>query len=78
MGSDAARAGFDFYFALGGEAGKAVRAILDAGVPASRVMSFDDVLDLAHTLRTRLADGDAVLLKGSRAMGLERVIDQLG
>jgi UDP-N-acetylmuramoyl-tripeptide--D-alanyl-D-alanine ligase len=78
LGSLAARARFDFYWAMGREARGALDAIEASGVPAANVRHFETVDDLAAALSRTLSPGDAALVKGSRGMGLERIIKLLG
>jgi len=77
MGALAAGAGFDFYLAAGSLARAAVEAIVAAGVPPACVGFFAKIEDLARDLNSKLAAGDVVLIKASRAMGLDRVLDFL-
>jgi UDP-N-acetylmuramoyl-tripeptide--D-alanyl-D-alanine ligase len=44
----------------------------DGGLPASRVHEVGDVAGAVELLRAHLAPGDAVLLKASRVVGLDR------
>ena len=77
LGAAAAAARFDLYLATGREARYAVDAIVKSGVPASRAQLFDTVDELAAALAGRISAGDVVLIKGSRAMGLENVLVSL-
>ncbi len=77
LGEKAAAASFDFYWAVGSEAGRAVKSAVAAGVHKDRARFFDSIKDLGLALVAEIKDGDVVLVKGSRAMGLERVLDYL-
>jgi len=77
LGAKAAAAGFDFLWATGSQARIALDACLAAGVPAARVRHFKDVDELGRALAKELAAGDVALVKGSRAMGLERAFKYL-
>ena len=48
-----------------------------AGALGSRGQAFDDVESLASTLFDRLTPGATLLVKGSRSMAMERVIEKL-
>lgn len=51
----------------------ALAAELEAGGFAGSVTHFEDVPDLAAALADHAGAGDAVLVKGSRGMRMERV-----
>lgn len=53
------------------------RGAATAGVDAARVRRFDDVDAMAAAVRADTKAGDLVLVKGSRGMRLERVVDAL-
>jgi UDP-N-acetylmuramoyl-tripeptide--D-alanyl-D-alanine ligase len=75
LGRAAAAAGADEVVGVGRWALLAVEAARAAGVPdAQHVTTFEDTV--AHLLK-RLAPGDVVLVKGSRGMRMERVVDAL-
>jgi UDP-N-acetylmuramoyl-tripeptide--D-alanyl-D-alanine ligase len=65
----------DEFVGLGRASRVAVEAAREAGLPeAHALMTFEDIV--AHLLK-RLAPGDVVLVKGSRGMRMERVVDAL-
>ncbi len=53
------------------------RGAAAAGVEATRLRRFDDVDAMAAAVRADVKPGDLVLVKGSRGMRLERVVDAL-
>ncbi len=61
--------------------GRRARIIADAAqqarFPAERVHVFDDADVAAETLREMVREGDVVLVKGSRAVGMERIVAAL-
>ena len=75
MGRAVAAAGAAEFVGLGPATRSAVHAAREAGlVESHHAETFEDTV--AHLLK-RLAPGDAVLVKGSRGMRLERVVDAL-
>ena len=77
-GRAAADAGFDIVVAVGGEAAQALADGARAGgLPATAVSTVptgDETAELAPAI---VRDGDLVLVKGSRGIGLDRVVDRL-
>lgn len=75
IGRAVAAAGVAEFIATGPLSRLAVEAAREAGLAESRhVAAWEDV---ARLLLKRLAPGDAALVKGSRGMGMERVVDAL-
>jgi UDP-N-acetylmuramoyl-tripeptide--D-alanyl-D-alanine ligase len=75
MGRAVARSGAAEFVGMGRWAQGAVEAAREAGLTESHhVTTFEDTVAL---LLKRLAPGDAVLVKGSRGMRMERVVDAL-
>ncbi len=75
VGRLVAALGADELVGVGPRARLAVEAARAAGLPETRhVLTFEDTV--AHLLK-RLAPDDVVLVKGSRGMRLERVVDAL-
>jgi len=53
-------------------------AALEVGMPPDRVKVFEDVEEAIDLLRGLVGEGDIVLVKGSRALHLERIVAALG
>ncbi len=53
------------------------RGAIDAGMPVSKVSEFDDSALAARELPEKLKERDVVLVKGSRAMKMERIVEGL-
>jgi UDP-N-acetylmuramoyl-tripeptide--D-alanyl-D-alanine ligase len=64
-------------YVAGAFAAATARGAAAAGVDASRIRRFDDVETMAAAVRADAMPGDLVLVKGSRGMRLERVVDAL-
>jgi len=62
---------------VGPEAEGIVEGAQEAGLDAGRIHHVTDVDAALDVLRPRLRDGDAVLVKGSRGIGLDRLVDAL-
>jgi len=53
------------------------RGAIDAGMPVSAVFEYEDSWQAARELKDKLRERDVVLVKGSRAMKMERVVEGL-
>jgi UDP-N-acetylmuramoyl-tripeptide--D-alanyl-D-alanine ligase len=71
----AADLGIDFLFALGERAGDVAAGAEEGGMSRERVLIGRDHRDIADRVNEMLASGDCVLVKGSRAMKMERVVE---
>jgi UDP-N-acetylmuramoyl-tripeptide--D-alanyl-D-alanine ligase len=69
--------GLDGLFLLGDSAGLVAAGAREAGLARDRIHIAESHEGLATRLRERLGKGDRVLVKGSRAARMERVIDAL-
>ncbi len=78
VGRHAAAAGIDELYAIGGDAARALaRAAVAAGMPADAVRYHATSDEAADLIVTRVRPGDLVLVKGSRGVGADRVVDRL-
>lgn len=71
------RCGADLLLACGQYAAQVAAGARSAGMPAERVIDVATVEDALPELPRRLHSGDVVLLKGSRALALERMLETL-
>jgi UDP-N-acetylmuramoyl-tripeptide--D-alanyl-D-alanine ligase len=77
-GEAAARAGLSRLLTVGGEAAQAMSAAAIAGgMPAESVRHFERSDDAANAVVADLHDGDVVLVKGSRGIRTELVVDRI-
>jgi UDP-N-acetylmuramoyl-tripeptide--D-alanyl-D-alanine ligase len=76
-GSMVAELGASIFLALGEHAGEMLKGALEAGLPADRATIVTSHEEMAHRIRKEMRSGDLILLKGSRRIGLERVIEGL-
>jgi UDP-N-acetylmuramoyl-tripeptide--D-alanyl-D-alanine ligase len=72
-----AELGLDFLFTLGPRAEETARGALEAGMESTRVHVGKDHDELGAALRGMLRGNDWVLVKGSRSMKMERVVQAL-
>jgi UDP-N-acetylmuramoyl-tripeptide--D-alanyl-D-alanine ligase len=77
LGRDAAAAGLAALATFGPRAGLAREAAIEAGMARSDTFHTEDPLLLVAFVRERLRPGDVLLVKGSRGMKLERLVEAL-
>jgi UDP-N-acetylmuramoyl-tripeptide--D-alanyl-D-alanine ligase len=75
IGAAAARAGLDRLVLVGELARAAAAGALEAGMAAEKVAHLATTAEAVSAVPDLLAAGDVVLIKGSRAMALERVVE---
>jgi len=73
IGELAAKLGMDHLYCVGSAACLIGSAAKSAGMPAARITTFADAAGAAAVIPAQLDDGDLLLLKGSRAMRLEKI-----
>jgi UDP-N-acetylmuramoyl-tripeptide--D-alanyl-D-alanine ligase len=77
VGNIAARQGVDHLFAMGEQASNLLAGAAEAGMDSHRLTQADDHQELASKLLGLMAGGDWVLVKGSRGMRMEKVVEHL-
>ena len=77
IGTRVVELGLEFLFAMSGGAEAAAEAALKAGMPPERVTVCSRHADLAAEVSSALRPGDWILVKGSRAAQMERVVESL-
>lgn len=77
VGKAAAESGLDMLIGVGAASVFLCEAARAAGMPEERVFHMHDVAEAGRFLQDRLHPGDAVLVKGSRGMRMERVVKEL-
>jgi UDP-N-acetylmuramyl pentapeptide synthase len=73
----AAELGLELLFALGALSGEVVAGAIEAGMDAERTFASQDPVELAARVRALLRGSDWVLVKGSRSMRMERIVQAL-
>jgi UDP-N-acetylmuramoyl-tripeptide--D-alanyl-D-alanine ligase len=76
-GRSAAAQGLDCIVAVQGHAAEIVNGAIGAGMPASRALFFGDSSAAAEFLADFVRQGDLLLVKGSRGVKMERIVEAL-
>ncbi len=76
-GREVAEAGVDVLAAVGGHAGEMIAGAVESGLSRDSAFSFEKVGAAGVFLAKTISAGDAVLLKASRGVGLERALEAL-
>ncbi len=77
IGRLVAEQGFDRLITTGGDARHIIEAALEHGMPSDCAVDCAGVEEAAALLHQELKPGDAVLIKGSRANRMERIVEEL-
>ena len=77
LGAHAAQLGVDELYLLGNEAERTADGARRAGMESSHIHVFQDIAELNTTLMNAVHAGDVCLVKASRGMKLERVVNAL-
>jgi len=78
VGAEAARLPVTRLFGFGPRSRDTLAGAVAAGLPADRTFHTEDVAALARAVGAAAAPGDVLLVKGSRGMRLERLVEALG
>ena len=76
-GGAIARAGWNFLVTVGPLARNMAAGAMAAGMPSAGIVSFDDSEEAARSLPGLLREGDLVLVKGSRGIRMEKIVESL-
>lgn len=76
VGEYAAKAGLDYIYCYGENAKFYIEGAVSKGFDSAKAFHFDTLEELGKALKTELKAGDTVLLKGSRGMKLEEVLEE--
>ncbi|MCK5832560.1 UDP-N-acetylmuramoyl-tripeptide--D-alanyl-D-alanine ligase [bacterium] len=68
----------DFLFLFGEQMGNAAKSAKEVGIPDHMIIQTNNIDTLFDNLKGILKKGDVVLIKASRSLRLERVIERLG
>jgi UDP-N-acetylmuramoyl-tripeptide--D-alanyl-D-alanine ligase len=73
----AVESGWDILVTIGALARHMAEGARAAGMPADRIMSFSDTEEAAAALASVIEDGDLILVKGSRGVRTDRLVEKL-
>jgi UDP-N-acetylmuramoyl-tripeptide--D-alanyl-D-alanine ligase len=76
IGATAARLGVDLVITVGPLAKQVGQGAIDAGMPKDRVLEAGSQVEAAVLLKKLSRPGDAILIKGSRGMKMEKVLEE--
>ncbi len=77
LGSCIEESGIDRLVTVGLRSKQTAKGALEAGMPSSRITVCEDKADAVQSLAGELHAGDLVLVKGSRGMTMEKVVEAL-
>jgi UDP-N-acetylmuramoyl-tripeptide--D-alanyl-D-alanine ligase len=67
----------DWIIGVEGQASELIEGAASAGIPRDRLKFFSSSKDAAQFLQTELRAGDLLLVKGSRGVKMERIVEAL-
>lgn len=75
VGQELSCGDFDLVVAVGSRARDYLKGAQQHGVPKDRLLSFKSTGDALKSVPAMLAPNDSILIKGSRKMGLEKLVE---
>lgn len=76
IGETVAYLNIDLLWTVGTHASEIAKAAKLSGMPEGRVVSFNDVTDIASSAIKGFRENDTVLIKGSRGMHMENIVEK--
>jgi UDP-N-acetylmuramoyl-tripeptide--D-alanyl-D-alanine ligase len=76
-GRSVAELGTYYFLAMGEHAHEMAKGAIDSGMPSHRVKVVEMHDEMVTKIRGQMHEGDLVFIKGSRKMGLEKVVEGL-
>jgi len=77
IGKKVSELSIDFLFALGEEASTVVQSAIRHGFPMKNARTAANHSEAIFLLREMIQDGDWILIKGSRRMAMEKIVEGL-
>lgn len=77
VGEDAQSFGIDKLFTVGKNAKNIAQGAINKGMAKENVISFETLEELIDNLKSQIAEDDAILVKASRAMGFEKIVEKI-
>lgn len=77
LGFKVAEFGIDFLITVGEAAKHIAQAAREAGMDENKIASFANSVEAGRFLQEKIKEGDLVLVKGSQAIRLERVVKEI-
>ena len=66
----------DMLLAYGPNASRVISGAVTGGMPESRAKAFEDRDEIVAAMKPMIKTGDAILVKGSRGMRMELILEQ--
>jgi len=76
-GKEAANGNFDYIITVGNSAMDIAKGAVEAGFSSKNTAAFMDNKSAADYLKKLVRHGDAILVKGSRGMKMEEIVNSL-
>jgi UDP-N-acetylmuramoyl-tripeptide--D-alanyl-D-alanine ligase len=77
VGKYAAAKNIDYVFTVGENAANIAKGAIEAGSPENNVSAFKNNEEVVECLKNLIKEGDVILVKGSRGMKMEQIVEQL-